>query len=200
MVRLFVLKLVYDDSDAMSDYYSPDATLFRWPIMEVPGKKVTEKKLWDALGRLPRWIRELGFELERDSYRRLRLRQRGCLGISYPFGYAGTGFEPRPLQFLIEDTGLRFGDDEGAIPQSFEELRRRVEAEVEERRRRMETGRIAAIEAQIRVMESAHAIIGPNGFEILTPEARRREIEKLRERLEELKAGAGARAGAGRGG
>jgi hypothetical protein len=200
MVRLFVLKLVYDDSDAMSDYYSPDATLFRWPIMEVPGKKVTEKKLLDALGRLPRWIQELGFELERDSYRRLRLRQRGCLGISYPFGYAGTGFEPRPLQFLIEDTGLRLEGD-GAVPQSFEELRRRVEAEVEERRRRMEAGRIAAIEAQIRVMESAHAIIGPNGFEVLTPEARRREIEKLRERLEELKAEiAEAKAGAGRGG
>ena len=183
--RNLVLRAVYNNSDSMTDYYHPDAWFECWYIADMPGKRVSERKLRNAAAILPSWIRDLGFEYERD-YGRYRLRS-GFIPDAAMDIYGGG---QRGIQFLVEDSYDSSLDRANGfykpIPESHEAFMELVEARALKRKAdRMEadshTAKSRRTVSQIKTIMSATAIFDGNGFEVQTPETRVRRILELEE-------------------
>jgi len=173
MVRVFILRLCYDNSDIMTDYYHPRASFMEWMICDFEGKRVTEAKLRRALNRCPEWIRGYAFKYKKTYYGKPYLESEG-IGLTKKRTYGGY---ERPFFFVVEETA--FDVDEARIPESLEELKEVVERREREILERHERNKKKIYEAHIKTIQESQAIIGANGFELLTPEKKQKEIEKI---------------------
>jgi len=177
MTRKFILRLCYDDSDPMTDYYHPRATFMEWLICDYEGRRTTESKLRRALSRCPEWIRKLTFKYKKTYYDKPYLE-------SEPIGLTKTrtygGYE-RPFFFIVEDTPLF--SDEGEIPKSIEELKGIVERREREQELKEIQMRERIAKAHADIIKNATAIIDAKGFRILTEQEKNEIIVKAQQDL-----------------
>ena len=183
--KTVVLRAVYNDSDIMTDYFHPDAWFECWFIADMPGKRVSEKKLRTGAAALPSWIRDLGFEYERD-YGRYRLRS-GFIPDAAMDVYGGG---QRGVQFLVEisySSSLnRANGYYKPIPETHGAFMELVEAralkrEADRLEAQSHTAKSRRAVQQVKSILSATAIFDGNGFEVQTPKTRVRRILEIDE-------------------
>lgn len=183
--RTLALRAVYNNSDIQSDYYHPDAWFECWYIADMPGKRISERKLRNGAALLPSWIRDLGFEYERD-YGRYRLRS-GFIPDATMDVYGGG---QRGVQFLVEDSYSSSLDRANGhykpIPKTHGAFMELVEAralkrEADRLEAQSHTAKSRRTVQQVKSILTATAIFDGNGFEVQTLGTRARRILELDE-------------------
>lgn len=66
-LKVIVLETVYDNSDSQSDYFDRNSRLKEWVLGPLLGKVVTEKKLREAVARLPGGFPQLKWTFEKGE-------------------------------------------------------------------------------------------------------------------------------------
>ena len=196
MGRTLNFEVVYDDSESQTDYYAPDRPLFRYPYEAIGEReRVTEQLLRASLAKLPAWARGLPWAFKKGEkysmsdhyYGQLRC-DHGLEGVpDWPFAYAGRGYQGRTLTYLVkvgyEDINCMNHAD-GAIPQSVEELARRVEAKRLEQAELERTMKDRMVIANVKAIQSSSAVIDGRGFHVLTEAEKLAEVKKTLQTVE----------------
>ncbi len=189
--RIVTLELVYDDSDGMTDYYHPDRTYETWVVCKYQGKRITEPRLRDAIKHLPAWIQALNWTWQKGEPYSMSHHPRGQLrvdgGIDSELtvkaygGRSGMGFLLGTdwLNGLFKANYPNWGSNKP--PASLDELKATVK-EKETIRNKPPTiqEQEKRLEGHIREIQSSHAVIGAQGFQVMTEELKAVEIDKLR--------------------
>lgn len=182
--KYFVLRVLYNNSDMMTDYYEPRRTLKEWILWPMPGKIVTENKLRRLLKDLPPWLRALKWEYIKAArgsmcYPVYGSLDSGGLGLTVPtYNYGTSG-----VWMTLTVTTGRDPELSTDIPANLEAIRKIVDERNRKEREDREyysSPEYKSIQARREVQSilNSHAVIGAKGLEVLTPG---KKIEKLRE-------------------
>jgi len=194
--RIYILRLCYDDSDSMTDYYSPRAWFFSWFVAKFEGKLVTESKLRRALKSCPAWIQKLKWEYKKTWWKKPFI-QSGSMkddkddqGIFSRNGKLTQSHYEKAYFFCLEETidnslfKSNNPDARQPIPQTFEELYDFVRNKEQERLNHWAKVKEKQKAIMPKVIRESHAVIDGQGFRVLTDldkEAMIRAFEKKTE-------------------
>lgn len=185
MADMVVLKAVFDDSDIMVDYFNSDRSMFSWFVCDLEGR-VTEGKLRKALKLLPNWLQAFEwtyrkgevYSMSDHPYGQLRVDKGLRLTVKGEHTYSHSD---RSLRFILTATFKSCFNMNNSITEPIPETKQRLSQMLEAKeqewslRRREQKQRIR--EAQVKTIESSHAVIDGKGFHILTAEEKKQQIE-----------------------
>ena len=185
--KVIVLEAVYDNSDSQSDYFDRNSRLKEWALEPLTGKVVTEKKLRDAVMKLPGGFPKLKWTFEKGEQYSMS---------DHPYGT----LESEPIHALrvkatVGDSCIRFrvtmthlseqSTKEKGEPFNYVALKRAVDARNEKDReweayRKTGTYKQQQREQELKLIQGSAAIIDGRGFvDIRSPEAKQAEIDRV---------------------
>jgi hypothetical protein len=141
MPDMFVLEAVYDNSDMMTDYFSPDAPIGEWFVHPLQGKVVNEAKLRRVLGALPEWLQSYNwtyrkgekYSMSNHPYGELRV---DSTDLRFPCSAGGTSSVSFILGVTWQDNFKMNHSLTDPIPESFEAMKAFIDSKIREREER----------------------------------------------------------------
>lgn len=184
--RMIVLKIAYDDSDLMTDYFSRDRPFEEYMLTPLDGKVITEAKLRQALKFLPEWIRNNDWKFQKGEKYSMSDHPYGQLrvdtGIGATIKSQSSGCEVG-MCFIVTATYLSTFEMNHSvdkkIPESLDILKAQIKAKQEAEEKRREEMKPKIVEAEIKTIESSHAVIDGQGFRVLTPQLKKELKQKV---------------------
>lgn len=185
--KVIVLEAVYDNSDSQTDYFDGNSRLKEWPLEPLVGKVVTEKKLRDAVARLPggfprlRWTFEKGeqYSMSDHPYGSLESEPLHALRVKATVGYSCIRLRVT-MTHLSEQSTKEKGE-----PFNYAALKRAVDARNEKDREGEAYRKTGAYkqqqrEQELKLIQGSSAVIDGRGFvDIRSPEAKQAEIDRV---------------------
>lgn len=183
--KAIVLKIAYDDSDIMTDYFNRDRPFETYYLADLQGKVVTEAKLRACLKLLPEWIRNHEWGYQKGEKYSMSDHYYGQLRVDKGIGatiHSSSHYDVGMCLIITVEYLSTFemnNRKDHRPPESLEELKARIKAKQEAAEKRRQELKPKILEASIKMIENVSHVMDETGFHAMSPQEKEEKIQRL---------------------